>query len=109
MTSSLKVPNTPAGNGFISDLRKVLRGVGRIQLRGRNPNRSHLYPSTVGRNERQIHFDRRRIQREIPIKEATYYAVYIPPVDPNVGADYVWGMVAAIKKLYVIHNQVVTL
>jgi hypothetical protein len=109
MTSSLKVPNNSAGNGFISDLRKILKGFATIQLRGRNPNRTHLYPSTEGRNERQIYWDRRRIQREIPIKEATYYAVYFTLKDKNGGADFVWGMIAAVKKIYELHGKTVIL
>jgi hypothetical protein len=108
MTSSLKVPNNSAGNGFISDLRKILKGVARVQRYGRLSDRKHLYPSTVGRNERQIYFDRRRVQRNLPIRFSSHYAVYISPIDTKDGAR-VWGMVEAIKKIYNNHNQTVTL
>ncbi len=108
MTSSIRVPNTPIGNAFISDLRKIIKGVGTIRRFSRLADRKHLYPSTVGRNERQIYFDRRAVQRNIPISAASHYAVYVSANDPRYG-EYVWGMVAAVKKVYTIHNQIVTL
>ncbi len=106
----IKVPNNIAGNGFIADLRKILKGTGRVQLRGRNPNRKQFYPEAnrVRVYNGKAHTRKSAFQQDLPLKFASHYAVYIWPKDPKDGSR-VWGMVEAIQKIYANHKQKVIL
>lgn len=97
MITPLRIPNTPDGNEFIADVRKLIRGIGNTKLYARNPNRKQFNPTGTWRR-----------RRDLPLRHATSYCFYIW-AKPTVDAARLWGMVETVRKIYALHGKTVTL
>ena len=99
------VPNNEAGNGFVSDCRKLLRGSGvRLRVRGRNPNRKQFYTKTG--------YGKHPYCQDLPVKYASHYALYVrtdPQNRTSVDEHYALCdrakiVIDTINKIYQLNN-----
>jgi hypothetical protein len=124
------------GEQFLADVRKVLKGTGwHLWARGRNPDRAQ-FVSASGRapywcGGRAADFATRRrytVGNSLPLRQATYVALYLRQatrnypaparvgcssyysviVDKGVKLNTAKGMVDAIRKIYELHGKTVS-
>lgn len=74
MNSPIKVINDPQ---FIAELKIAHKGLGKLKLRARNPNRKQFYPE---KNRISRYGDgtlnKSKFQQDLPAKFATHFAFY---------------------------------
>lgn len=97
------VPNNEAGNSFVSDCRKLLRGTGvGLRVRGRNPNRKQFYTKTG--------YGKHPYCQDLPVKYASHYALYVRDERINSIDDYARLcerakiVIDTISKIYQLNN-----